>query len=827
MDKIAKIDKRWLENRIDDIVSRGERSIVVYPFGEIGRYAAEYLLKLHGIKIIYGIDNNLADGKDIFSLDEIKPESDKVLYLICSSNPDCYEEIRHRLYEKLTGIRSEDIFAHDITSPWYKSYLNFRMRDAIYNATYDVNERLHKAKYLSCFWNNKYIHVSNDDLIVGNAGIGTLYPFAVYGIGNNNDIRALRYQGSYIENEEEEYINAVEMGLICRNPGVHTTPAYTDIVQNGIAKRREYVEKMLCKSPDNLFYLSEREVLTGFRRLIIRYADEAEKRYELSGRIYDNLIEISKNCRNIADNAPETFNQALQLIFFVHMGIVMENGCGSFSFGRIDQYLYPFYKQDIDNGRINNEEARNYLYAFWKKLSEMDKGWQNVTVGGGRNGSDECNELTIMCINAAKEIHGQQPQLSLRVSRTMPDEVWEDAMDLISCGMGFPSLFNDEICKKALESKGMTKEDAENYSVMGCVELLTEGKEFSHQEGMRFNFVKFLEILLHGGRCGLTNKKWHLVETRDIDEMRDFEQFIDWFKDELSDTLIRLCTMLDITSAEYGKRYHAPFLSAMMEGPLENGRDVHDNGTIYNNITICGVGAGEIADCLEAIKKICFEERKLKPSELVDILDEDFEGHEDIREKLQKYDKYGNDCDDVDGLCRDIVKLFTDTITGFTPKYRDGSAQVGFYTSYFHADFGRLTAASPDGRHKGMPLSPSLSPMAGMDKNGVLSVINSVNKIEMDYFGNNMALDIKFAPTFFDKYENKSALEDLITAYFQNGGAEIQINVVDAETLKKAKNAPLKYRNVIVRVAGFSARFVDLDDKLQDEIIRRTENSIV
>ena len=213
-------------------------------------------------------------------------------------------------------------------------------------------------------------------------------------------------------------------------------------------------------------------------------------------------------------------------------------------------------------------------------------------------------------------------------------------------------------------------------------------------------------------------------------------------------------------------------------------------------------------------------------SDLVRKMDENYAENEDTRKQLLDCKKYGNDFDEVDIKCREIVELFTKTVIEYKPKYRNGVIQVGFYTSYFHSDFGKYTAASPDGRKAGVPLSPSLSPMAGMDNNGLLAVINSANKIDMSKFANCMALDIKLAPAFFDKDENRTALKDVIITYFENGGEEIQINVIDADTLRKAKADPIRYSNIIVRVAGFSAKFVDLNCSLQDEIIRRTEHIV-
>lgn len=817
------IDRINLESGIDKVISSGKKQLAVYPYGEMGRYAEKYIKNRHGIDIVYAVDNKLSDGGHVISTEDIEV-GNGIVYLICSSSVKCYEEVRKAIYRKLNKTDVIDLFAYDPESLWYKEFMNFAMRPALYDATYDHDDRIHNAKYTAEFWKNKYIHIDEDDVFAGNVAVGRDYPYARYGIGDQNDIKALFYQGRISEDEKNDYENAVKMGLICRNPGVHATAAYSRLITEGIDPTMHFITQRLADTfgDKHIFYQSEKTVMDGFLCLIRKYVCEAQRLYEATGK--NNLKMVADNCNSLLEGAPETFYQGLQLVLFIHLGIVMENGCGSFSFGRIDQYLYPLYKNDIENGIITSEKAQQYLNSFWRKLSEMNLGWQNITIGGEQYGNDECNELTLMCMRAAKAVRGQQPQLSLRVHYNMPQIIWDEVIELISCGMGFPALFNDKVCKEAMKNKGFTEEDSENYSVMGCVELLSEGNEFSHQEGLRFNFVKLLELMMHDGKCAITGKKWRLKHKINPDDISSIEQLMDWYIEEMEDAISRLCSMLDITSMHYAERYHAPFLSAMMNGPLEKGKDVHENGTKYNNLTICGVGIGEIADCMQAIQHICYEGKQKKLSEIRAVLDKDFVGNNDLCEEMLNCEKYGNDSDEVDMKCSRIVDAFVKAATGYKLKYRDGVMQVGFYTSYFHSDFGKLTAASPDGRKKGRPLSPSLSPMAGMDRNGILAVINSANKIDMSHFGNGMALDIKLSPHFFEKEENRNALQTAVNTYFENGGVEMQLNVIDADTLKKAKADPIKYRNIIVRVAGFSARFVDLDMPLQDEIIKRTEH---
>ena len=568
------------------------------------------------------------------------------------------------------------------------------------------------------------------------------------------------------------------------------------------------------------FYKAALIVLQGFQANIMRHGAAAKVKYQQNHK--ENIRQIWESCEKIAYHPPDTFLEAVQLMWLAHKGIVDEADAASISFGRIDQYLYPYYERDLQTGKLTRETAQEILTALWKKIAEMEKSWQNVTIGGSdADGTDRCNELTLMCMQASLAVRGDQPQLSLRVGKHMPDIYWNQAFELIKTGMGFPSLFHDEMAAEAKRNAGVSFADAWDYSIVGCVELTAGGKEYSHTEGARFNWMKIMELMLNQGVCPMTGRTWPLQERTPLNQIDSFQQFYDWYKREFLFFTERLCEFIDVASDQYGGLWPTPFTSALTEGCMEKGKDVTFGGAVYNNLTLDCVGIASTADSLEAIERLVFEKKLVKLEELSVALNRDFEGWGWLREEMLACPKYGNDIDSVDGKMADLVKTFTDALQHMQMKYRQGHYQAGFYTSYFHATMGKLTGASPDGRKAGAALSPSLSPMAGMDGNGPTAVINSANKINMAYFGNGMALDLKFLPSFLESKGHLQALRALVEEYFQGGGLEVQFNVADREELIDAQENPWNHRNLIVRVSGFSAYFITLEKNLQDEIIRR------
>lgn len=629
------------------------------------------------------------------------------------------------------------------------------------------------------------------------------------------------------DNRNEKYkcmVTAEEMGLFTRSPGGHVVPAYDQLIKDGIQSTVDKIQFCIknCEIKKKSFYTSELIVLRAMQERIVKYAKKAEQKYQISGN--RNLRRIQDACRRIAFMPPQSFFEALQLILLAHEHILAEAGSGSISFGRFDQYLYPYYQKDLDTGKITPKEAREMIIAFWKKIAEYEMGWQNITLGGSdQNGKDMCNDLTIFCMDASLAVRADQPQISLRVHKNMPDNVWDKAFELIQTGMGFPELYNDAVAVRAKINAGIKEKDAWDYSIVGCVELTAGGKEYSHTEGARLNWQKILELMLNEGKCQMTGLNWELAEKHALDEFLDFQQFYDWYKRELRHLTKYICNFINVLSCQYGNYWPVPFLSSMMQGCIEKGKDVTNYGTVYNNLTLDCVGIATVADSLEAIETLVFKEKKIRLKELAAALNANFRDCESLRQKMLVCPKYGNDILSVDNKVRELTQVFTDTLSEQSV-YGGGVYQAGFYTSYFHAAMGKQTGASSDGRMAGEALSPSLSPTAGMDRNGPTSVINSAVHINMEYFGNGMVLDLKLLASFFRQKKYRNAIRILIEEYFSMGGMEIQFNTLDRETLLEAQQNPFKYRNLVVRVSGFSAYFVTLEKPLQDEIIKRTEH---
>lgn len=681
-----------------------------------------------------------------------------------------------------------------------------------------ISER--KAYVLAGFWMAKPLRIRAGELLAGhikgNSNVG-MYPDSL-AFELDTHVR----DGVLDSGSAEALMKAQKMGMFTRAPGAHIIPAYDVLIKEGLDSKLSKICR-LYKQYDSdtekaCFLRGEYIAVRGFQQLILRYAEEYAALSDKDECMFARLL------NNVAHFPAANLREALQMVLLAHEAVVDEAGCGSISFGRLDQYLYAYYKQDIDSGLLTAEEAYQLIKAFWIKISELEKSWQNVTIGGcDTKGKDASNELTYMCMKAAKEVRRDQPQLSLRICRNTEEKVWREAFDLVKEGLGFPSLFNDEVAVRAKMNAGISEGDALNYGIVGCVELSSGGNEYSHTEAARINIMKLLELVINNGLCKMTGTVYPLRENRLLSAIKSYEEFYDWFKSELQNYLVLVCHFLDDVSNNYGKHWPVPFSTALMNGCLEKGLDVTMEGAKYNNLTVDFVGTASVADSLEAIEEKVFREKRLGLEELRNILNSNYEGYEGVRQELLACPKYGNGIDSVDDKVRDLTESITSILSEMEMRHRNGKFQAGFYSSYFHATMAENTGASPDGRKKGEALSGSLSPAAGMDAVGPTGVINSAVKVPMDYFGNGVALDLKFTKPFFDQKTHMDGLITLTKYYFDKGGLEIQFNVVDRETLIDAQKNPAKYPNLIVRVSGFSGYFINLEKSLQDEIIKRTE----
>lgn len=645
--------------------------------------------------------------------------------------------------------------------------------------------------------------------------------------------REIQYLAEKYPDKKQVYDDirvAKEIGMIQRWSGGHTSASMELLFQEGYQGRINKAYKLMQEEENRKkrdFLRAELIVLLAAQKQIIRYSSEAEKLYyETEDKdIKKRYLRMVQACKNIAYYPPKDFFEAVQLIAITHDFCSVE-GNGATSQGmRIDQLLNPFYLSDIANGKITRDQALEIVCALWRIFESYGERCANLTIGGcDQYGNDCSNEMTIICMEASMKVKADVPLLTLRVHPELDDRVWNTALMLVRSGQGFPAFYNDKAVVRAKTNSGVSLEDAYDYSTLGCVEITIGGREFSNTEEARINWLKILELLLFNGRCALTGKEWHLKEKHTVEEFAAFDELYEWFKEELKSTIDRVSEFMDKASTIYSLHWPVPFLSSITYGCIENASDITENGTKYYNLSINCVGMANTVDALQAIEELVFIKKITTIGEIKKALTENFVGYEWLRQEMLNCSKYGNDIDCVDNKMKDLMDLFSSYVHNIRPVNRRGKFQCGFYTVMHHTLLGMKTAASPDGRYARTSLSNSLSPVQGMDKSGPTSVMNSINKVSMNYMGNGGVLDMKFTPQFLEKENHLNALRYLIETYFDEGGLEVQFNVVSKDTLIKAQKEPEKYGNLVVRVSGYSAYFVKLDRELQNEIIMRTEN---
>lgn len=648
--------------------------------------------------------------------------------------------------------------------------------------------------------------------------------------------REIRYLSDIYPDEEAEFNEmyiAREMGLLQRWAGGHTSASLELLFREGYQNRIELVLKKMNSEENQekkYFYKAELIVLFAVQKQIMRYASVIEKMLEeiQDEHLKSNYNKMLSACKNIAYGSPNNFFEAVQLIAFTHEFCNVEGNSATSQGTRIDQLLYPFYVADINAGRITREEALELICSLWRIYESYGERCANLTLGGcDQYGNDCSNEMTLICMEASMRVKADVPLLTLRVHPNLNDDVWNTALRLVQSGQGFPAFYNDKIAVRAKINAGITPIDAYDYSTLGCVEITIGGREFSHTEGARINWLKILELMLFGGKCQLTENEWKLEQCIKVEELKTFDQLYNWFKIELKSIIKKVANFIDKAALIYSNYWPTPYLSSISCGCVENGSDITACGTKYYNLSINCVGMANAVDSLEAIEQLVFKDKVISFKELKIALRANFKGYETLRQKLLECPKYGNDIESVDNKMSDLMGFFSKTVNDLKMMGNRGNFQCGFYSVMHHSLLGAKTGASCDGRYAYTSLASSLSPTQGMDKNGPTFVMNSINKVAMDYMGNGGVLDMKFIPAFFEKENHIRAFRYLIETYFDEGGLEVQFNVVDKETLLKAQKYPEKYSNLVVRVSGYSAYFVTLDRELQNEIIMRTDNQVI
>ncbi len=573
-----------------------------------------------------------------------------------------------------------------------------------------------------------------------------------------------------------------------------------------------------------------------------RYATLLEEKAETEKEPQrkQELLKMATICRNVPANAPQTFQEALQTYWFVHLSVITElNPWDSFNPGRLDQHLYPFYKREIEQGSLTKEEARELLEAFWVKFnnhpsppkigvtaleSNTYTDFALINLGGLKaNGSNAVNELSYLILDVIEEMRILQPSSMVQLSKKNPDRFIKRTLEITKTGFGQPSIFNTDSIIQEMLAQGKSLEDARNGGASGCVETGAFGKEAYFLTGY-FNLTKILEMVLNNG-FDLRTKKQIGLKTGTLDCFDGFADLLSAYQKQLNYFINIKIKGNNIIESVISCNLPAPFLSTIIDDCIANAADYNAGGARYNTSYIQGVGLGTLTDSLTALKYHVFDQQNVSLQEFKQILDTDFESKPEFRHQLiNETPKYGNDDEYADEQLRFIFDSFYHAVNG-RPTSRGGVYRINLLPTTSHVYFGAVLQATPDGRKAGMPISEGISPVQGADRKGPTAVLNSAAKIDHLKTGGTL-LNQRFASEFFDK-GGITKLSSLVRSYFRMDGHHIQFNVVDSQTLRDAQIHPENYTDLIVRVAGYSDYFNDLGEDLQNEIIRRTEHKSI
>ena len=653
-------------------------------------------------------------------------------------------------------------------------------------------------------------------------------------------------------NLDKEWINAYEAGVFTefqeqRAPG-HTVLG-KKMFKFGMLDLKKEIEVSISKLDffnDTVAYEKREELKAmdisadAIINFAARHANELEN---LAGAEEDEnrkieLMEMAAICRKVPARAPQTFYEALQHYWFIHIGVITEvNPWDSFNPGRLDQHLYPFYKKELEDGTLTDDKAKELLGSFWVKFnnhpappkigvtakeSSTYTDFALINLGGVKeDGSDAVNELTYVILDVIEDMRLLQPSSMVQVSKKNPDRFVKRTARIVKTGFGQPSIFNTDTIIQQLVRQGKSIEDARNGGASGCVETGAFGAESYILTGY-FNLVKIFEITMHNGINPVTGKKVGL-ETGVLNTFSTFEEVISAFQKQVKYFVDLKVVGTNIIDRIFADNLPVPFLSLIIDDCISDGVDYNNGGARYNTSYIQGVGLGSLTDILTSIKYNVFDNRKVSIDDLQLALDQNFENQLELRNDLiNSTPKYGNDDDYADEQAIIIFNLFLDAVDG-RPNTKGGHFRINMLPTTSHVYFGSVTGATADGRLAKKPLSEGISPFQGADRKGPSAVIKSAAKIDHIKTGGTL-LNQKFTPSLLEDEKGLDSMVSLIRSYFRMDGHHIQFNVVTADQLREAQKHPEEHKDLIVRVAGYSDYFNDLGEELQEEIIRRSEH---
>jgi len=617
--------------------------------------------------------------------------------------------------------------------------------------------------------------------------------------------------------EDERFMNG--QNVYWAGWGGHAVLGFDQILAEGTDGIRRTINHYLINEHDpekRAFRQALLIVCDGIDAFALNYAKSALDMIEneTDEKRLRELATIAYHCSYIPKQGARTFPEALQSFWFIHL---LD---GNDSPGRFDQFMFPYYQKDIDSGNLTQDEVQDWIDHLWKRFNDT-RSW-NVCVGGLRpDGSDGTNDLTFMALEATRRIKKVAPNLSLRLHKNSPLELWKKAIDVIETGVGMPALYNDDVFVPALMRYGISEEDARDYAMNGCSQVDIQGQSHIGLEDGEMNLLKCLELALHDG-FDLNTKCQIGPHTGDPQKFSTFDQVWQAYTIQVEFFSRRLTDASNIVQKAHAETSPNLFRSVFIKGCIEKGQDFKAGGPKYNHGQILTQGIANTADSLAVIKKLVFEENRISMDELLNAIDQDFPDESFRQLLIHEVPKFGNDDDYVDSIAERGIDHFYRLLNTYKT-WRGGIYGGGSIVFTRAVSFGGKVGATPDGRKAHTPLADSVGPTQGRDLNGPTAVFNSVAKIPQILAQSAYVLNIKFTPRIVR--DDKDKVIALFQTYFSKGGQQIQINVVDKETLIRAKEHPEQYDGLIVRVGGFSGYFKHLSPAHQDDVIARTEHS--
>ena len=600
--------------------------------------------------------------------------------------------------------------------------------------------------------------------------------------------------------------------------GNHLNLNYGRALQKGLLQTKDEIISRLGSSSDpekSEYYDAARIAVDAVIRFIKRYADELDLHSQNTNVTEERSRELKRMadiCRKISEKPAKSFYEAVQLTWMLHI-IANIQGGSALSFGRLDQYLYPYFKKDTEEGRITYSEAKELVGCLWLKVNEPKmRTVQSVTLGGiTPDGKDAANELTRICLQTAKDAGMPYPNVGLRVNRLNPDWIYEEALETIKAGCGQPMLLNDEIWITNMKKLGYPEDQANDYYNMGCVEIMIPGKQPNWGVTEAIAFPVLIEEVM---------RKWGAGEIK----IRSFDEFMDAYLQEMDIAIEADRQEALQKKANMTERCYDPFSSVLIDGCLEHGKDMLQGGSECPvHWSVYAYGIGTAADSLCAVKKFVFDDQKVTLEQMKDALEADFEGYEELRAMLDRMTPaYGNGLEEVDSIADKVLTHFSKSVFELNHNSEKDKYVSTLFGYFFHIYHGEIAGATPNGRHKGEPFSDSMGPGQGKDVKGPTRLLHSVIRLNDDYITGGYALNYKLNPEFLNEEKGRQAAISLLKTYIENRGPQIQVYTTNLDDIKDAQVHPEKHRDLIVRVGGYCEFFVNLDRVLQNEIIART-----